>query len=581
MFRKSRQSSTPSLFEGISHHLSTKKVKHLEDEHAWHNSFYREITSRIDENIFSPLYVSYNGRPNASIRILVGMLILKDGNDWTDEQLFESCDYNILVSYALGLTNLSDSVPSPATYYNFKLALLEYEQLKGINLLEKCFQSLTKDQILRYQVSGASVRMDSKLVHSNVAKNTRLQLCLGVLIKFYKSLDDQLISLLTPSDKTLLEEISSKSVEAYTYRLNKQSAAQRLETCGGLLFRLIDLYTDLQSEEYALLKRLWQDHFELIQAADDSEDGQNQTPKPKNTKGQSGSTLQSAHDPDAAYRNKPGSKKQVITGFVCNITETCAVAPESKEGESAEKPLNLITDVQTEKATFSDDKFFMPAIENTRKLLQDEIENALSDGAYNSIINEQFSNFDDAAFNWYLTAIQGVEGHYDFEKIDKQTYKVTDRRDGTVQTTVLTPKGKYRIVEHHAKPKYRYFEQKTITNYFRRKQIDNYPQWVHSLRANSEATIHQVFCKLNGMKSKYRGLFKHHQYALSRCFWTNFKRIHAKNIEINRKSLNTLLFSLRHSIKALSRDFQNFCSHQIFDKILYCYFKEHFLFRGF
>jgi len=577
MFKKSQTSNAPSLFAGISQHLNGRKLKQLEDSNAWHNCFYKEITSRIDENIFSPLYSSDNGRANSSIRILVSMLILKDGNDWTDEQLFEACSFNILVSYALGLTNLSDSVPCPATYYNFKLALLEYEQEKGVTLLEKCFQSLTKDQILRYEVSGASVRMDSKLIHSNVAKNTRLQLCLAVLVKFYKSLEEQSISLLKPSDKTLLEEISNKSVEQYTYRLNKQSASERLETCGALLYRLLDLYQNIQSEEYALLKRLWQDHFEIIEDTN----GDENEPKPKDTKGQSGSTLQSAHDPDAAYRNKPGSKKQVITGFVCNVTETCAVNPTVEEGQTEQKPLNLITDVQTEKATFSDDKFFMPAIENTRKLLQDEIENALTDGAYNSIINEQFSHFDDASFEWYLTAIQGAEGHYDFEQIDEQTYKVTDRRDGKVQTTVRTKKGKYRIKENHAKQTYRYFEQKTITNYFRRKHMENYPQWVHALRANSEATIHQVFCKLNGMKSKYRGLFQHHQYALNRCFWTNFKRIHAKNREFNRKSLIITFFSLLVTTKALSRVFQNYSCHRIFDKILYCYFKERFLFKGF
>ena len=157
---------------------------------------------------------------------------------------------------------------------------------------------------------------------------------------------------------------------------------------------------------------------------------------------------------------------------MCNITETCAIVQpdeqadsnqvKSKEEDPKEKPLHLITDVQTEKATFSDDKFFMPAIANTRKLLQDEIENALTDGAYNSIINEQFSRFKEASFNWYLTAIQGAEGNYDFEQIDEQTYKVTDRRDGIVQTTKLTKKKNHRIVEHHAKQKYRYFEQKTI-----------------------------------------------------------------------------------------------------------------------
>ena len=303
--------------------------------------------------------------------------------------------------------------------------------------MEKCFQSLTKDQILRYQVSGASVRMDSKLIQSNVAKNTRLQLCLGVLAKFYKSLDNHSVDLLSPSDKALLEEISNKSVEQYTYRLNKQSASERLETCGALLYRLIDLYQNVQSEEYALLKRLWQDHFELVEQ-DDTEENE---PKPKDTKGQPGSTLQSA--------------------------------------------------------------------------------------------------------------------------------------------TVRTKKGKYRIIENHAKQAYRYFEQKTITNYFRRKQMENYPQWVHALRANSEATIHQVFCKLNGMKSKYRGLFKHHQYALNRCFWTNFKRIQAKNIEFEGKSLLISLFTMASTTKHLRRIFRNFSCHKLFDKILYCYFKERFLFRGF
>jgi len=193
----------------------------------------------------------------------------------------------------------------------------------------------------------------------------------------------------------------------------------------------------------------------------------------------------------------------------------------------------LITAVQTEKATHSDDKFFEPAIEQSRKVLQDNIENALSDGAYNSESNEKFTHTPDKELKWYLTAIQGVEGHYDFEQIDEKKYKVTDRRDGTVQTTLLTPSGTFRIPDHHAttKSKYRYFKPKTITNYFRRKEMEKYPQWVHSFRANSEATIHQVFCKLNGMKSKYRGLHQHHIYALNRCFWVNFKRIHAKNIE--------------------------------------------------
>ena len=582
MYKKSKSSSTPSLFEGISQHVGSKKAKKLDDANEWHNLFYKEITSRIDEDIFSPLYEENNGRPNAPIRILVGMLILKEGNDWTDQQLFESCNFNLLVSYALGLSNLSDSVPSPATYYNFKLALLKYEQEEGINLLERCFQSLTKDQILRYQISGTSVRMDSKLIHSNIAKNTRLQLCLSVLNKFYKSLDNDNVSLLNVSDKSILDEISSKSIEQYTYRLNKQSASERLEMCGGLLYRLVTLYKDLQSEEYILLKRLWTEHFELEESEDCSQDDQNENPKPKDTKDLSGSTLQSAHDPDATYRNKLGTKPQIVRGFVCNVTETCGpVHTVLQVGESKEKPLCLITDVQTEKASFSDDKFLIPAIENTRQLLQDKIVNVLTDGAYNSAINEQLSNTDHVSFNWYITAIQGAEGYYDFEQIEEHTYKVTDRRNGNIQTTVRTPKGKYRIDEHHAKTKYRYFDQKTITNYFRRKQLEKHPKWVSSLRANTEATIHQVFSNLNGGKSKYRGLFKHHQYALNRCFWVNFKRIQAKCLEFFKYLLKTNSEELQGFTTIFNNYFSTLLKNLVCDKILYGYFNERFIILGF
>jgi len=93
MFKKSKASSSPDLFAGISQHLNAKKVKQLENKNGWHNCFYQEVTSRIDEAIFTPLYSGENGRPNSSIRILIGMLILKEGNNWTDEQLFESCNF--------------------------------------------------------------------------------------------------------------------------------------------------------------------------------------------------------------------------------------------------------------------------------------------------------------------------------------------------------------------------------------------------------------------------------------------------------------------------------------------------------
>ena len=190
MFKESKSSTTPNVFSNYTHLLQGSKLKKLEDPSSWHNCFYREITSQIPESIFSVLYHEINGRPNAPIRQLVSMLILKEGQDWTDEQLFEACNYNSLVSIALGMLNYTDEAPSPATYYNFKLRLLEHEMKTGQDLLEEMFKNLTQSQVIRFKVSGSHIRMDSKLVNSNIAKMTRLQLLLAVLTKFYRSLSE-------------------------------------------------------------------------------------------------------------------------------------------------------------------------------------------------------------------------------------------------------------------------------------------------------------------------------------------------------------------------------------------------------
>jgi hypothetical protein len=80
---------------------------------------------RVDESIFSVLYTDGKGAPNASIRVLIGMMILKEGQGWSDEQLFENCEYNLLVRSALGLMSLEDAAPVSSTYYLFRRNLVE------------------------------------------------------------------------------------------------------------------------------------------------------------------------------------------------------------------------------------------------------------------------------------------------------------------------------------------------------------------------------------------------------------------------------------------------------------------------
>ena len=98
MFRRSSKSSQKNLFTSVESLLKGNALKTYEDAKKWHNQFRIQVTNRIDENIFRPLFDEDSGAPNASIRVLIGMMILKEARGWSDSQLFENCRFNISTS---------------------------------------------------------------------------------------------------------------------------------------------------------------------------------------------------------------------------------------------------------------------------------------------------------------------------------------------------------------------------------------------------------------------------------------------------------------------------------------------------
>ena len=77
MFRSSPKSKQIDLFSNSSSMLKGKALKACNDADRWHNQFRLQVTNRIDEDIFRPLFHENFGAPNASIRVLTGMMILR------------------------------------------------------------------------------------------------------------------------------------------------------------------------------------------------------------------------------------------------------------------------------------------------------------------------------------------------------------------------------------------------------------------------------------------------------------------------------------------------------------------------
>ena len=134
MFRASETEPQMSLFENPSDMMCKRAAKKYEDPKAWQNLFYRMVTLEIDESLLQPLFKE--GRmdvPNASIRRLVAMSVLKEGLGCSDEDLMEKCDYD--------LSTLT------ANRYDACIAAVAHKKVEGLDIL-----GLLKDKHVVFDV---------------------------------------------------------------------------------------------------------------------------------------------------------------------------------------------------------------------------------------------------------------------------------------------------------------------------------------------------------------------------------------------------------------------------------------------
>lgn len=494
MFRKTR----PSQGDVLTNHeqvLDAARREKLLDPSAWHNLFYEHFLCAIDEEVFEPLFHGSRGRPNASICTLLGMLVLKEGRGWSDEELFEACALDLRIMRALGLTNFSESVPVPATYYEFKRRLFEYEVAHGVDLLEKAFANVTGKQAAKFDVKADWIRMDSTLIGSNIANCCRLQLVVGCLQVFWRSLTEAQRARASQKDRGLLDALLTCKPHQFVYRLKEEEKPGKLAELGYVMSRLLKIYDEAESDRWGPLSRLF---------------GENYRPQKKRVILKDASeipadSIQSPYDTDATFRRKCGRQTQ---GYTLNVTETC-----NPDG------LNLITDVQVAKATKHDTQFVVPAIENTQAIAGD-VKEASMDGAYQAPDNTRWAANEETILHY--GGMQGRKCRYVYERNDKEI-AVTDTQTGEIQLATRIPSGRYRVTFTDCKP--HYFDDEKIDASELRRQIEEMPDEVRWRRNNIEATIFHFVCHLRNRKTRYRGSFTHRLWGMCRALWINLIRI--------------------------------------------------------
>ena len=514
MFRKSEKEKQKGLWTTADTQLGERSRKIYDDPLGWHNQFRQEIANRIDEEIFKPLFNKTTGAPNAPIRILVAMMSEKEGMGLSDEQLYEECRFNLKTRSALGLVNIDEEIPVESTYYLFRKRIVEYEEVTGKNLLNEAYDKITREQCLEFGVVGKRLRMDSKLLGSNLAWYTRYEIVHETIKKFWNSHTTKTTTRLNETERKLLEEIIEEAGRNVSYRSTKEELTARMEALGWLMYCLMKEPLAESEPDYLLLQRVFEEQYVLESGTGGGEEQNVRLPE-KSEQPAASTLVTNRHDTDTEYRTKGG---KTITGYSVNVTETCD-----------EASVNLIVDVQTEGAGTSEQSYLESAVESAKSKVAGKVEELYTDGGFHSAENQKYCGKE--GIDWTLRGISGKPSKYDlsydengelvvFNTETKQT--ITAKQSKTKDPA--TPK-RWVIKDGEHAPIY--FEDKDVVVCALRKKIAELPKEKLNIRNNVEATIFQLGYHYDGNKSCYRGLIKHRLWAISRCLWINCRRISA------------------------------------------------------
>lgn len=407
MYKPNKKHLQPPLISNIQA-LPEKHRQRLEQ--SWAGEFYRQFFCRLKENAFACLYVDFPSRPNIPVNVLVALDTLKAGFGWSDEELYDHFTFDVQVRYALGYHNLEEGDFDIRTLYNFRRRLSQYNLEHGVNLLEACFEDITDQQVIAFQVKTSQQRMDSTQVASNILDSSRLQLATELLQRIERLLSEAERARYAERLAPYLKD----TVNQYVYRIKgKQQVDAELTKIGQILHGLLQELSSAYAQHpfWSVVERFFAENFQVEEAG----------VRPLEGKDLSSGCLQSLDDLEASYRQKG---QQFYKGYVANVTETCH--PENK--------LQLITKVQAEPNNVDDADLLIAALPNLA--VRTDLERIYTDGGYGSPEADQVLR--QHQVEQIQSAIRGT--HLNPDKLHLSAYQIEQDEHG-LATQITCPQG--------------------------------------------------------------------------------------------------------------------------------------------
>lgn len=340
-------------------------------ERSWAEVFRNRALPLIDEERFAPMYCEDNGRPNRAVQTVLGVHILKEMFNLTDDQALEALEFNLLWHHALGLDIEEAHLPQK-TLHNFRVRLMEHDGGRV------AFQETAERIIETLGLRTGKQRLDSTHIVSDIALLTRLGLFCETIRLFLEAVKREHPRLGEGITQGLAQRYLREDGEATRYEdARSGEGRRRLAVCARDLYRLVDRFRGTaiaQLEEYRLLERLlWEQchvgkHKDGRPGADDDDAGEGKVPiSLKEPREVHSDSLQSPHDPEVTYSGHKGK------GYEVQVAETC------DEGN----PFQVITHVEVTPSSGSDATATVPVLDalGERRIRPEEL---WADTAYGS-----------------------------------------------------------------------------------------------------------------------------------------------------------------------------------------------------
>jgi len=352
--------------------LPKEKMARLKKTWAW--AFREHALPLIREGAFSGIYCPDNGRPNVPVKTIIGLLIIKEMFDLTDEEALDRLEYDLSVQVALDLTP-EEAHTCQKTLHNFRVNLLAHGLAKAL------FQETVSEIIAALGIKVARQRMDSTHVVPNIAILTRLGLLCETMRLFLAELRKSQPGLFERVPAQIRLRYLGPDGEGGSYGDAKSSdGRRRIAVCARDMWRLLQMFCGEGLveglESWGLMSRVFDEQCEVTDTPAipaDGDDDARETPAaaaPKDPKKVGSGSVQTPHDTDVTYSGHKGK------GYSVQVVETFG-----EEGGPS-----VITHVEVTPACQHDSSALLPAVQSLQERGL-EPEELVADTGYGSTAN--------------------------------------------------------------------------------------------------------------------------------------------------------------------------------------------------